>query len=97
VAKFPKLIRRAFEHFPKVRSDRQIMSGAPCLVPTRIPVYILAGRFAAGETVEFIADDYDLKVEDVLEAIRFVCWCTRLGNIKWWKFYEEEVPSSPIP
>lgn len=86
--KFPRIIREAFEHFPNVRSDRQIMSGAPCVAGRRIPVHVLAGRFAAGDNIGFIATDYDLKPEDVRDAIRFVCWCSKLGDVKWWKFYQ---------
>lgn len=89
-ARFPKRIAQAFEHFPNIRSDRSIVSGAPCVASRRIPVWILAGRFAAGETIEFIAEDHELEANDVLDAIRFTCWLSRLGDIAWWKFHRQK-------
>lgn len=89
VARFPKRIRAALERYPSIRCDRQIMSGAPCVSGRRVPVWALAGRFAAGETISFIAEDYDLRKRDVVIAIRFACWIGNVGAIKFWKFYHE--------
>ena len=86
--KFPKLFREAFAKFPNIVSDRSIMSGAPCIRGSRIATWIIAGRFAAGETVNYIAKDYGISREAVLEAIRFTCWTSRIGAIKFWKFWE---------
>lgn len=88
-AKFPKRIQKAFKRFPSIRSDRQIMSGAPCVSGRRIPVWVLAGRYAAGESVSSIAKDYELQSRDVVTAIRFACWVGNVGAIKFWKFYHE--------
>jgi uncharacterized protein (DUF433 family) len=85
----PKYLQDAFTKFPNVRSDRNIMSGAPCVANRRIPVWCIAGRFAAGETVPSIADDYGLTQKDVRDAIRFTCWTSKLSDIQFWKFARE--------
>lgn len=90
-AKFPKYLREAFEKFPNIKSSRGIMSGTPCVVSRRIPVYTLAGRYAAGETMEFIAEDYELTLAEVESAVRFSCWISKLSSIEFWKFYGAEM------
>lgn len=86
MARLPKLFREAFEKFPNIISNRQIMSGAPCVASRRIPVWVIAGRFAAGESINDIAADYELKRTEVVYALRFTCWTSKLGQIKFWKF-----------
>jgi uncharacterized protein (DUF433 family) len=49
-----------------------VRGGAPCLRTTRVPVDIVAERFAAGESIENIATDYGVPAANVAEAIRFV-------------------------
>jgi uncharacterized protein (DUF433 family) len=61
----------------------QIVSGRECISGTRIPVFILAGRFIAGETVSSIAKDYDITVKAVEQAIRYeLCKAKRLKRAK---------------
>ena len=86
--KFPKRIREAFTNFPNVRSNREIMSGAPCVANRRIPVWILSGRFVAGESAASIAKDYDLRRCDVMDAVKFTCWLSTIGEIQWWRFHK---------
>jgi uncharacterized protein (DUF433 family) len=64
------------------------MSGAPCVANRRIAVWIIAGRFAAGETISSIATDYAITNRDVRDAIRFTCWTSKLSGIKFWKCWE---------
>lgn len=47
-----------------------VRCGEPRIAGTRITVEDIAGRFAAGETLAEIADDFDLKECDVHEAMR---------------------------
>lgn len=89
VAKFPRRIQKAFNEFPSIRSDRQIMSGAPCVAGRRVPVWVLASRYAAGETLTFIADDYEITKREVVTAIRFALWVGNVGGIRFWKFYRD--------
>ena len=49
--------------------DPRIAFGAPSINGT--PTWVIAGREAAGETVEEIGDDFDLDVDEVEEALAF--------------------------
>jgi uncharacterized protein (DUF433 family) len=89
VAKFPKRINEALKQFPSIISCFQIMSGAPCVARTRIPVWVLSGRYAAGESLQSIANDYELRKGEVVDAIRFSLWIGNIESIKFWKFYRE--------
>jgi uncharacterized protein (DUF433 family) len=60
-----------------------IMSGQECVSGTRIPVFIIAGRFIAGDTISFIAKDYSITVKAVEQAIRYeLCKAKRLKRAK---------------
>ena len=87
VAKFPRRIQQAFDRFPRIRSDREIMSGTPCVVGTRVPVWVVAGLYAAGVSSAMIAWDYGISESDVFQAVQFVRQLGRIDNIKFWKFY----------
>jgi uncharacterized protein (DUF433 family) len=49
--------------------DPRISFGAPCVSGT--PTWIIKGRFDAGESDSVIADDFDLNVVAVREALKF--------------------------
>ena len=49
-----------------------IMMGKPCLKGTRIPVYLILEKLAAGETAEQILSVYpQLRREQVIAALQF--------------------------
>jgi uncharacterized protein (DUF433 family) len=57
------------EHI-EVRPD--VMMGKPCLAGTRIPVYLILQKLAAGETAEEILSAYpQLKAEHVRAALKY--------------------------
>ena len=85
VTKFPRKIQRAFKEFPSIRSNRQIMSGAPCVAGRRIPAWVLASRYACGEGASCIARDYGIKTSEVIIAIRFALWVGDISNIRFWE------------
>ena len=41
-----------------IRTDPEIMSGAPCFAGTRVPVQLLFNLLAAGETVDQFLEGY---------------------------------------
>jgi uncharacterized protein (DUF433 family) len=51
--------------------DPRVAFGKPALRNTGIPTSILAERFDAGESLESIARDYDKRVSDIEEALRY--------------------------
>lgn len=48
-----------------------IRSGVPCVNDRRIPTEIIAGRHRAGDSIQFLSEDYDCDVEEIEEAIRY--------------------------
>jgi uncharacterized protein (DUF433 family) len=59
------------EMFPGISMDPDIRFGKPCITGTRIDVATLVGAVAAGETVETVADEYALTVEQVRPALSY--------------------------
>jgi uncharacterized protein (DUF433 family) len=59
--------------FPKhieVRSD--VMMGKPCFTGTRVPVYLILQKLAAGETADEILTAYpQLKAEHIRAALEY--------------------------
>jgi uncharacterized protein (DUF433 family) len=51
--------------------DPRIGGGRPTVLGTGITVDTIHRRFLAGESIEFLADDYDLDATTIQEAIRF--------------------------
>ncbi|HSB05459.1 MAG TPA: DUF433 domain-containing protein [Thermodesulfobacteriota bacterium] len=42
-----------------------------CLFKTRVPVEFVVGKLAGGMTVEEVRNEYDLKREDILNALSY--------------------------
>jgi uncharacterized protein (DUF433 family) len=59
------------EMFPGISMDPDIRFGKPCITGTRIDVATLVGAIAAGETVETVADEFALGVEQVRSALSY--------------------------
>lgn len=51
--------------------DPYVSFGKPIVAGTGVSVAILLDRFAAGESMSALADDYDLDIKQVEEAIRY--------------------------
>jgi uncharacterized protein (DUF433 family) len=63
--------QETMEMFPGISMDPDIRFGKPCITGTRIDVATLVGAVAAGETVENVADEYALTVEQVRSALSY--------------------------
>jgi uncharacterized protein (DUF433 family) len=59
------------EVFPGISMDPDIRFGKPCIAGTRIDVATIIGAIAAGETVETVAQEYALAVEQVRSALSY--------------------------
>jgi len=59
------------EIFPGISVDPDVRSGKPCITGTRIDVATVVGLFAAGETVETVASEYQLSVEQIRAALGY--------------------------
>jgi uncharacterized protein (DUF433 family) len=48
-----------------------IRFGKPCLIGTRLDIAMIVGALAGGETVEAVASDYAISVEQVRTALSY--------------------------
>ncbi len=67
---YPFTRKRALDEPKAVVIDPEISFGRPVLVGTGVPTSTVADRYKAGESVEELAADYDLKRDEIEEAIR---------------------------
>ncbi len=62
----------------RITSNPAICGGDPCIKGTRIPVYIVLGLLAAGETVEGVLRAYPhIHEEDIRACIRHAALLSR--------------------
>lgn len=59
------------EMFPGISMNPDVRFGKPCIVGTRIDVATIVGLIAAGETVEGVAAEYELSLEQVRAALAY--------------------------
>jgi uncharacterized protein (DUF433 family) len=67
---YPFTRKRALDEPKVVVIDPEVSFGKPILVGTGIPTSTVAERYKAGESVDELAQDYDLKRAQIEEAIR---------------------------
>jgi uncharacterized protein (DUF433 family) len=56
---------------PRIAVDPEIRFGKPVIEGTRVPVAIVVGAVAAGDTPEAVAREYGITVEDVRAALGY--------------------------
>ena len=57
---------------PRIEARPEIMMGKPCIKGTRIPVYLVLQKVAAGESLEQILSAYpQLRSEDILACLEY--------------------------
>lgn len=59
------------ELYPRIAVDATIQFGKPVIAGTRVPVEVVVGHMAMGETIENIMKEYRLTREDVLAALQY--------------------------
>jgi uncharacterized protein (DUF433 family) len=59
------------EIFPGISMNPDVRFGKPCITSTRIDVATVVGLLASGETVETVATEYQLSVEQVRGALAY--------------------------
>ncbi len=57
--------------------DPDVRFGRPCLAGTRVDVATVVGALAAGETVETVAEQYALSVEQVRAALSYAAYVSQ--------------------
>ena len=59
------------ELFPGVALDPAVQFGKPVIVGTRVPVDVVIGHIAAGDTIDEVMREYRLKKDEVYAALRY--------------------------
>lgn len=59
------------EIFPKISLDPHTQFGKPVIAGTRVPVAVVIGHIAAGDTFEEVMKEYGLDREHVLAALKY--------------------------
>ena len=59
------------ELFPGIVVDPAIRFGKPVIKGTRVPVDILVGKVAGGMSIEQVADEYGVTIDDVRAALSY--------------------------
>jgi uncharacterized protein (DUF433 family) len=54
---------------PRIAVDPQIRSGKPVIEGTRVPVSVIVGAVAAGDSWQEIAGEYGITEEDIRAAL----------------------------
>jgi len=55
----------------RITVDPAIKGGKPVLTGTRVPVDVILGHLAAGDSVEMVAAEYGITRHDVLAALAY--------------------------
>jgi len=59
------------EVYPGITMDPGVRFGKPCIKGTRIDVATVLGRFAAGDKIEDIQQDYQLTRDQVIAVLAY--------------------------
>lgn len=54
-----------------INIDPDIQGGRPVVKGTRVPLYVLVGSLAGGDSIEQICDDYRVTQDDIRAALAF--------------------------
>ena len=61
----------AFDLRARINIDPRVQSGVPVVKGRRVPLYVLVGHMAGGDTAERIAEAYQVSIDDVRAALAF--------------------------
>ena len=64
-------VQAPMDIYPGISMNPDVRFGKPCIAGTRIDVATVVGLIAAGETVETVATEYQLSVEQVRAALGY--------------------------
>ena len=59
------------EIFPHIVVDLNIQGGKPMIAGTRVPVEVIVGHLAAGDTTEQVIEEYGITQKDVQAALKY--------------------------
>jgi uncharacterized protein (DUF433 family) len=63
-----------FDWRARINIDPGVQSGVPVVKGRRVPLYVLVGHIAGGDTAERVAEAYQVNVDDVRAALAFASY-----------------------
>ena len=67
---------------PGIVVDREVRFGKPIIKGTRVPIDLVIGKLAGGMTAEEVMQEYEIKREDVLNALSYAAKLIREEEIR---------------
>jgi uncharacterized protein (DUF433 family) len=55
----------------RIAIDPEVMGGKPVIKGTRVPIQVIVGSLAAGDTLAEVCEDYGLTEEDIRAALAY--------------------------
>ncbi len=63
--------------FERISANPKVMHGQACIKGTRIPVYLIVGMLAGGDTIEDLLEEYpSITKEDILSCLAYAAQMT---------------------
>jgi uncharacterized protein (DUF433 family) len=59
----------------RVSVDPQVASGRPVIAGTRVPIYVLIGALAGGDSIKQVCSDYRVTETDLRAALAYAADC----------------------
>ena len=56
---------------PRITVDETVAFGKPVIQGTRVPVALVVGKLAGGMSMAEVAEEYELRQEDLLAALSY--------------------------
>lgn len=56
---------------PNIVVNPKIRFGKPIIKGTRVPVDLIVGKIAGGMTIDEVAEEYELKKQDIFAALHY--------------------------
>ena len=63
-----------FDWRARINIDPNVQSGVPVVKGRRVPLYVLVGHMAGGDTAERIPEAYQVSIDDVRAALAFASY-----------------------
>jgi uncharacterized protein (DUF433 family) len=60
-----------FDWEARIKIDATVQGGKPVIAGTRVPLEVIVGALAGGDTIEEISESYNVTTEDVRAALAY--------------------------
>ena len=70
-----------FDWQSRINIDPQILGGKPVIKGTRVPVEVIVGNLAGGDSIDEVCESYRLKPEDVRAALAYAAEVVRTERV----------------